>query len=286
MKHALRLGRWFGVDVFVHWTFLILVAWVAFQVLSTGAGLLEALYALVLLAAIFLCVILHELGHSLAARGFGIQTRHITLLPIGGVASLTGMPRRPLHELVIALAGPAVNVVIAALLTPFALLMGDIFLYLWIANLFLVIFNLIPAFPMDGGRVFRALLAMKLSYGKATVIAARTGQVFAVLIALLGLYFLKNPMSLLVAAFVFFAAEAELRAVLRSLYSVPPPLNGRHSPGPGFINPDRSADPAVYRVEHPSGGYVRVLWGVAPPVTQPWNPDAGDPPIRNVTPRA
>ncbi|HUF62321.1 MAG TPA: site-2 protease family protein [Verrucomicrobiales bacterium] len=278
MKHALRLGRWFGVDVFVHWTFLLLVAWVFFEFLSIGAGILGALYALALLAAVFLCVILHELGHSLAARRFGIQTRHITLLPIGGVASLTGMPRRPLHELVIALAGPAVNVLIAVLLTPFAFLVGGIFLHLLIANLILVLFNLIPAFPMDGGRVFRALLAMKLAYVKATAIAARTGQVLAALIAILGLYYLHNPMTLLVAAFVFFAAAAELRAVRHSRYApAPSPQHG--------IDPYRAEGPAIYRVEHPGGQYVRVLWGLAPPVTQPWNPNAGDPPIRDVTPR-
>ena len=192
-----------------------------FYVAAT-AGLAQLVFVLML----FGCVVLHELGHALAARSFGIATRGITLLPIGGVAHLERIPRNPAQELVIALAGPAVNVLIAAVL--FAVLTlgggfqqaivsldggsGALLPKLLIVNLALVVFNLIPAFPMDGGRVLRAMLALMTDYLSATRWAVRTGQFVACLLALLG--FVYNPMLLLIAAFVVFAAESELRHVM------------------------------------------------------------------------
>jgi Zn-dependent protease/CBS domain-containing protein len=216
-----EIGKLAGISVRIHWSFLILPALVAWSTWS-ASGAEAALGAVVFVLAIFGCVVLHELGHALAARRFGIGTEDITLLPIGGVARLERMPRQPVQELLIALAGPAVNVVIAAAimagmwlslnsLAPLLqsdVLSGSFLGRLFWANVGLVIFNLLPAFPMDGGRVFRSLLAMRLPYARATELAAGLGTVMAVLFALFGL--LGNPILVLVAAFVYFAARSEV----------------------------------------------------------------------------
>lgn len=210
-----------GIGVYVHWSFLILPLLIGGSALSSGAGVAGAIQSVLFVFAIFGCVVLHELGHALTARRFGIGTRSITLLPIGGVASLDRMPKNPLHELAVAVAGPAVNVVIAGLL--FLVLMGtgmvnlmlnekaihDQFLVqlLW-ANIALVIFNMLPAFPMDGGRVLRSLLATSISHARATRIAATVGQIMAMLFALVGILS-GYWMLVFVAAFVFFAGKAE-----------------------------------------------------------------------------
>jgi Zn-dependent protease len=206
----------------VHWTFFLLPALAAYQVISGGGTWAAAVSAVGFLLAIFGCVVLHELGHALTARRFGIATHDITLLPIGGVARLQRMPRNPWQELAIAVAGPAVNVAIAFslaaglaisnLLTPGVV--GATSAGAWFANLIwvnvaLVVFNLLPAFPMDGGRVLRSLLAMRLPYLTATKFAANVGQVFAVVLAIVGL--LINPLLILVALFVFVAARGEAR---------------------------------------------------------------------------
>ena len=175
-----------------------------------------AVVAILFTLAIFGCVLLHELGHALAARQFGILTRNITLLPIGGVAALERMPRKSLQELWIAVAGPLVNVAIALTLVVGLLLIplptGSVILAfvsnLVVANVILVVFNMIPAFPMDGGRVLRSLLAMKMDYVRATQIAATVGQVCAIGLGLLGL-FLGDVLLVLIGCFVFFAARAE-----------------------------------------------------------------------------
>jgi Zn-dependent protease len=219
-----EIGKLAGISVRIHWSFLLLPALVAWSAWSTaGAG--AAVSAVFFVLAIFGCVVLHELGHALAARSFGIGTQDITLLPIGGVARLQRMPREPLQELVIALAGPAVNVVIAGAiltgmwlglnsLTPLLksdVLTGSFLGRLFWANVGLVIFNMLPAFPMDGGRVLRSVLAMRLSYARATELAAGLGTVMAVLFGLFGL--LSNPMLILVALFVYLAARGELMMV-------------------------------------------------------------------------
>lgn len=220
MRGSWQITRLAGIDISVHWSFLLLLGWVVVSAL-TGFGLGTAMAEGLFFVALFGCVVLHELGHALAARYFGIETHGITLLPIGGVAQLERIPRVPFQELVIALAGPAVNVVLAILLFPIAgvansyvplnslaWLSSDLLTRLLFVNVALVIFNLIPAFPMDGGRVLRSLLAFGLDYMVATRWAVRIGQVVAILLGLASVY---NPMLLLIAAFVFFAAEGELR---------------------------------------------------------------------------
>ena len=218
MDASWQLGRLAGIDVRVHWTFLLLPVWIYFSNLAAGSGVGAAIAAVGFLLAIFGCVVLHELGHSLMARQFGIATRDITLLPIGGVARLQRMPRSPWQELAIAIAGPAVNVVIATLifsgLTVLAIsdptFSGFVTFLIQLAwvNVALVVFNMLPAFPMDGGRVLRAVLALALPYATATRVAAGVGQFVAAGLALLGLM-TGNLMLVLVAGFVFIAARGE-----------------------------------------------------------------------------
>lgn len=219
-----RLGTLAGIPVYIHASFTILLAWVALRHLHRGEGLRDIAGGILFTLCLFGCVLLHELGHAVVARRFGALTRDITLLPIGGVARLESMPERPAHELWVALAGPAVNVAIAlALMAVLAVLHGPVgpeglqvasgpFLtrLLWV-NVGLAGFNLLPAFPMDGGRVLRAALAMRLDRTRATDLAARVGQAMALLFGMLGLAY--NPMLVLVAAFVWMGARAEASMV-------------------------------------------------------------------------
>lgn len=236
LRGSLRLGSLLGVPVFIHWTFLILIAWLMAGPLMSGTpdAMAQGLRTAGFIAAIFGCIVLHEMGHALAARRYGIATRDITLLPIGGVASLERMPEKPAQELVVALAGPAVNVMIAAIIIPAVLASegaaaftdagssaggaGAVALHrthflaaLGATNVFLVVFNMIPALPMDGGRVLRAILAMATDRVKATAIAAAVGQVLAVGFVLFGL-FTGHVFLMLIGVFVFLGAGAEAQA--------------------------------------------------------------------------
>lgn len=213
MKWSWKLGRFAGIDAYVHASFLLLVtwaAWAAYQGAGTG---LAAVMGVVFLVGVFASVLLHEFGHALTARRFGIRTRRIVLWPMGGVAQLEGDPRTPRQELLIALAGPAVNFVLAAglFVITHVFSVGGLGLLhaLMIANLTLGAFNLLPAFPMDGGRVLRAFLATRVGGMRATEIAVKVGKTAAVLFAIAGLF--GNSMLILVAAFVWFAASAEGR---------------------------------------------------------------------------
>ena len=220
MKWSFHLARIAGIDVRIHATFFLLLAW--FGVIYYAEGGPAALFAgLSFIILLFVCVILHEFGHALAARAYGINTPDITLLPIGGIARLERMPDKPWQELVVALAGPAVNVVIAfglyvvigrffglGDLAQLASGGGNLLTHLLAINVILVVFNLLPAFPMDGGRVLRSLLAMRMKHARATQIAAVVGQGVAVLFGLLGL-FGGSPFLLFIAVFVFFGARAE-----------------------------------------------------------------------------
>jgi len=225
MKHALKIGDVARIGIFVHWTFfLMLVGLFAFY-LYQGATPAAALSGVGLVSAVFVCVVLHELGHALTARHFGIPTLDITIYPIGGIARLEGIPREPRQEFWIAIAGPAVNLVIAGVLFLFNLATGQPTgmlsvlqaatsipgLLMWL-NLSLVGFNMLPAFPMDGGRVLRAGLATQMDYVRATRIAAYVGQGMAVLFGLYGLW-IVNPVLLFIAAFVFLGARQEAQQV-------------------------------------------------------------------------
>ena len=219
MGRSISLGRLAGIQLKIHWSFSLVIAWVLFTTLLAGSSLTTALVTLAFVLVIFGCVVLHELGHALAARAFGINTKDITLLPIGGVARLERIPRNPLQELVVALAGPAVNVVIAGVLflilwpllglgmfSGASLAEGGFLPQLMLVNVALVVFNMIPAFPMDGGRVLRAILALFVNYGQATNVASAVGQLCAIGIGLLGF---TNPFLFIIAIFVFFGARAE-----------------------------------------------------------------------------
>ena len=224
MKWSWKLGTFAGIAVYIHATFLLLLGWIGLSHWMQYQSLAPTLLGVGFTIALFLCVVLHEYGHALAARRFGIATKDITLLPIGGVARLERIPDKPNQELWVALAGPAVNVVIALVLGAYLLLTGHfepvrqiglthgMFLErLLFANLFLVGFNLIPAFPMDGGRVLRALLAKRMEYGRATRIAASVGQGLAFVFGFLGLF--TNPFLVFVALFVWIGAAQEAALV-------------------------------------------------------------------------
>jgi len=219
MGWSIRLFDVGGTAVRIHFTFFLLLAWIgAIHWLRGGPA--EAIDGIVFIAILFACVVLHEFGHVFAARRYGIRTSDVTLLPIGGVASLERMPEKPGQEIVVALAGPAVNLVIALVLVIALGARFDLSQMAQLeqaqstltgrvaaANLALLIFNLIPAFPMDGGRVLRALLAVRLGFTRATRVAARIGQGLAVLFGFLGL--LGSPLLVLIAVFIFLAASGE-----------------------------------------------------------------------------
>jgi stage IV sporulation protein FB len=226
MKWSFRIATVAGTEVRIHITFFILLLFVALQAMRAEQGLEAAVHAMLLICAFFVCVVLHEFGHVFAARGYGIRTPDITLLPIGGVARLERMPRKPSQEFVVAICGPLVNVAIAGAIgiwlggwpdtRELARLAepGHFLEKLMVWNAVMVVFNLIPAFPMDGGRVLRALLAMVMEYTRATRLAAGIGQGIALLTVL---YMIMSgtfmPILLLIAFFIFMAAGQEAAAV-------------------------------------------------------------------------
>lgn len=241
MGWSFKIARVSGIDIKVHATFFLILIFGALQWAGSVPGnpLAGALFGVSLMILLFTCVTLHELGHSIVAQLFNIPVREIVLLPLGGVALIAKSPEKPWHELLIAAAGPAVNVLIAALLF---LVTGGIgvnldvnallatlrepslttmLIWLLFANISLVVFNLIPAFPLDGGRILRAVLAMGLGNARATRIASTIGQISAVLLGILGI---ANGQLLLtlIALFIFFGAGqerglTEARTVLNTL---------------------------------------------------------------------
>jgi Zn-dependent protease/CBS domain-containing protein len=234
MRWQWKLGTFAGIDVFVHATFLLLIGWIGYSHWLQYGTFAKAIEGILFILALFLCVVLHEYGHALTARKYGIKTRDITLYPIGGVARLERLPDKPIEELWVALMGPAVNVVIAALLfaylyltsglvpiTDLTVASGSFLARLMTVNVSLVLFNLIPAFPMDGGRVLRALLAMRMDYVRATQIAANIGQGLAFLLGLFGLF--NNPFLLFIAFFVWIGAsqEASMVQMRNSISGIP-----------------------------------------------------------------
>jgi Zn-dependent protease/predicted transcriptional regulator len=224
MKWAWRVGQILGIRVYIHATFVLLLAWVGVSGYLATRSLPGAAVSVLFIVALFGCVLLHEFGHALTARRFGIATRDITLYPIGGLARLERMPDDPRQELWVALAGPAVNIMIVVVglgwlaasgglsgFSPFNMAQGSFLNRILAVNISLVLFNLLPAFPMDGGRVVRALLAMRMEYTRATQFAATLGQAMALAFGLVGLF--ANPFLLFIAFFVWIGAGQEASMV-------------------------------------------------------------------------
>lgn len=262
MKWSWRIGKIAGIRVYMHATFLILLGFVGLHFYMQRQSLADALGGILYIIILFGIVVLHELGHALTARRYGIGTRDITLLPIGGLARLERMPEDPVQELVIALAGPAVNVVLAFLLfgIHFAVagfeniaqvsMVGGNYLatFMWI-NVFLAAFNMLPAFPMDGGRVLRALLATQMNYVRATKLAASIGQGMAFVFGFAGLFI--NPFLVIIALFVWMGAaqEASMVELKSALQGVP--ISDAMITNFRTVSPD---DTLARAVEHILGG--------------------------------
>ena len=249
----------------MHWTFIILIGWIFLMHFRIGNSLQDGLLGVAFILTIFVCVILHEFGHALTARKFNIGTKRITILPIGGLASIERMPEKPGQELWVAIMGPVVNVAIACALflllsatgniptqeelielqkNEGALVGGGYFLFnLMIVNIALVLFNLIPAFPMDGGRVLRALLSYRMDRAKATNVAARIGQFLAILFVFAGFY--TNFWLVFIGIFIFLGAggEASYEATKSMLsdYKIKDVLMTRYT----LLSPQDTLDQAI-----------------------------------------
>jgi len=282
MARVSRTRRWSwelaqiaGIRVFVHATFLLLVGWFAIAYWLEVRSLARVASGVALFLLLFACVLLHELGHALTAQRFGYPTREITLLPIGGIARLERMPDDPRESLWITLAGPAVNIAIAAALfvalratrtwepiQQVSVTGGPFFERLMFLNVSLVVFNMLPAFPMDGGRALRALLATRLDDRRATRIAARLGQGMAALFALVG--WLANPLLILIALFVWTgaaqeAAMADMRAALRGIPVAQVMLTAFRT-----LAPEDRLSTAIEIVQHGGQHDLPVTQGVRP----------------------
>lgn len=223
MKGSFKLGKIAGIGIFIHWTFSLLIAFIIFINYRTGYNAVQIAWSVLFILCVFVTVLLHELGHSFAAQLFNIKTKDITLLPIGGLARLETLPEKPKEELIVTFAGPLVNIALALLTSLFITLPDssealvkelsagvnahNFFLNFYIVNLVLAIFNLIPAFPMDGGRILRALLSFKFERHVATRIAARIGQLLAMGFIILG--FFSNPFLIFIGIFVIMGAQME-----------------------------------------------------------------------------
>lgn len=225
MKWSLYIGKLFGIKIFIHWTFLLLIGWISFLDYSRSKDVFQVLISVVFIISVFVCIILHEIGHALIAQYFHYKTKDITLLPIGGMARMDELPEKPKEELLVSIAGPVVNLLIAAIIYPLIHWFSDIpsffttlfvsgenFLYnLFIVNIGLALFNMLPAFPMDGGRIFRAGLSFFMDRLTATNIAVKTGQVMAVLFFFIGIFY--NPILTVISILIFLFAQTENDAV-------------------------------------------------------------------------
>jgi len=269
MSWSLNIGSIAGTAVRIHVTFLLLLAWI-FAVNYISGGPQAAWSGLVFIVLLFLCVLLHEFGHIFTARAFGIKTPEVILLPIGGVSRLERIPEKPSEEFLVTVAGPIVNVVIALVL----ILLGGANLSaehlsavenanagmidrLAVVNLFLAVFNLIPAFPMDGGRVLRALLATRLGYVRATEIAAMIGQWVAFVLGFLGLF--GNPILIFIAIFVYLAAASEAHLVAIRAVSRGVPVTAAMLTQFATLTPDEHVDAAVQTLLRTSQGEFPVV---------------------------
>lgn len=276
MSWSLSIGKVAGTVVRVHLTFLLFLAWI-FAASYASGGAATAWDSLTFMVLLFLCVLLHEFGHIFTARAFGVATPYVTLLPIGGVAQLERIPEEPWEEFLIAIAGPLVNVVIAGVLVyifgadmqPSAAAAVDntgipLVDRLAAVNLFLALFNMIPAFPMDGGRVLRALLASRFGYVRATEIAASIGQFVAFALGFIGLMF--NPILIFIAIFVYLAASSEAHMVALRAASRGVPVSYAMVTQFATLSPEANVDEAVQTLLQTSQGEFPVVDGTGKPV--------------------
>ena len=269
MSWSLNIGKVAGTVVRVHITFLLFLVWI-FAASYASGGAATAWDSLIFMVLLFLCVLLHEFGHIFTARAFGVATPFVTLLPIGGVAQLERIPEEPGQEFLIAIAGPLVNVVIALLLVVLfganldptaagAIDNAKIALIdrLAAVNLFLALFNMIPAFPMDGGRVLRALLASRFGYVRATGIAAAIGQFVAFALGFVGL--MSNPILIFIAIFVYLAASSEAHMVALRAASRGVPVSHAMVTHFETLSPEAHLDVAVQTLLHTGQGEFPVV---------------------------
>ena len=276
MSWSLNIGKVAGTVVRIHLTFLLFLAWI-FAASYASGGAATAWGSLVFMLLLFLCVLLHEFGHIFTARAFGVPTPYVTLLPIGGVAQLERIPEEPWEEFLIAIAGPLVNVVIAVVLVygfganlhaSAAAAVDNLKIplvdRLAAVNLFLAMFNMIPAFPMDGGRVLRALLASRLGYVRATEIAAMIGQFVAFALGFIGL--MANPILIFIAIFVYLAASSEAHMVALRAASRGVPVSYAMMTQFATLSPDAHIDEAVQTLLQTSQGEFPVVDGTGKPV--------------------
>jgi stage IV sporulation protein FB len=274
MSWSLNIGTIAGTAVRVHVTFLLFLGWIFAASWVTG-GPEAAWQGLVFLVLLFACVVAHEFGHIFTARAFGVSTPDVTLLPIGGVARLERIPEEPYEEFLVAIAGPLVNVAIALVLLAGARVKaGDLYTVesphtsmidrLAAVNLFLAVFNLIPAFPMDGGRVLRALLATRMGYVRATEIAAFIGQGFAFALGFIGLFF--NPLLIFIAIFVYLAASSEAHLVAIRAMSRGVPTSAAMMTQFATLAPDAHVEEAVQTLLRTSQSEFPVVDAAGKPV--------------------
>jgi Zn-dependent protease/CBS domain-containing protein len=276
MSWSFTIGSLAGTQIRIHVTFVLFLAWI-FAASYASGGAEAAWSGLWFLILLFLCVLAHEFGHIFTARAFGVKTPDVTLLPIGGVARLESIPEKPREEFLIAIAGPLVNVVIALALLGFT---GAGMKYGAVAsiddmktplvdklaavNLFLALFNMIPAFPMDGGRVLRAALATRLGFVRATEIAASIGQGTAFLLGFVGLFY--NPLLIFIAIFVYLAASSEAHMVALRAVSRGMPVSAATMTQIASLAPDAHIDEAVQTLLATSQNEFPVVDGAGKPV--------------------
>lgn len=225
MRGAYQLTVIKGVEIYIHWTFLILPVWIVMVYVSYGADLTELTWALTFTVTVFICILLHEAGHAAAAARYGIRSKNILLLPIGGIANLEKLPDNPRQELAVSFAGPMVNLLIAAILLPFINTSyrfwepdyplsiaekGDFVYNIWLANIYLALFNLIPAFPLDGGRILRALLGFRMNYIHATHITAIISKIIGMLFIATGFVFISIVLPI-AGIFIIYSSGLEER---------------------------------------------------------------------------
>jgi Zn-dependent protease/CBS domain-containing protein len=276
MGWSVNIGSIAGTAVRIHVTFLLFLLWI-FGASYASGGAAAAWSGLTFMLLLFACVLAHEFGHIFTARAFGVATPDVTLLPIGGVARLERIPEKPGEEFLIAIAGPLVNVAIAVGLVVFAgadlsashlatmensrIALVD---RLAAVNLFLALFNMIPAFPMDGGRVLRALLAVRLGHVRATEIAAAIGQGFAIALGFVGLFY--NPILIFIAIFVYLAAASEAQLVAVRAMARDMPIRAAMITQFATLRPDASIEQAIELLLHTSQGEFPVVDGAGQPI--------------------